>query len=378
MNTLSTLRLALLTLLSLWLAPAHAHKPSDSYLSLWVQSDHLTGQWDIALRDLDYALRLDADGNGEITWSEVKAKHKEIAAYALAQLSIAADGASCPPTVREHLIDNHSDGAYEVMRFSADCPAAPEVLTIKYTLLFDLDPQHRGLLRLEEQGRTHTAIFSLERDTWRLEGHSVALGRQFFEYFRTGVWHILTGFDHILFLCSLLLPAVLERGRGRWQAVTTFHPAFFEVLRIVTAFTIAHSITLSLAVLGFITLPSRLIESTIAASVVIAALNNLYPLIEKRLWIVAFLFGLVHGLGFANVLTDLALPKPALVVSLVSFNLGVEAGQLAIVAAFLPVAYLIRHSWLYPRLVVGAGSLGIAAVASVWLIERSLNVSIFS
>jgi hypothetical protein len=378
LNTLSTFRLALLTLLSLWLAPAHAHKPSDSYLSLSVQGDHLIGQWDIALRDLDYALRLDGDGNGEITWSEVKAKHKEIAAYALARLSIAADGASCPPTVREHLIDNHSDGAYEVMRFSADCPAAPEVLTIKYTLLFDLDPQHRGLLRLEEHGRIHTAIFSPEHDTWRLEGHSVALGRQFFEYFRTGVWHIWTGFDHILFLCSLLLPAVLERGRRRWQAVTTFHPAFFEVLRIVTAFTIAHSITLSLAVLGFITLPSRLIESTIAASVVIAALNNLYPLIEKRLWIVAFLFGLVHGLGFANVLTDLALPKPALAVSLVSFNLGVEAGQLAIVAALLPLAYLTRRSWLYPRLVVGVGSLGIAAVASVWLIERSLNVSIFS
>jgi hypothetical protein len=371
------LRLAL-ALLSLWFVPAHAHKPSDSYLSLWVQGDHLTGQWDIALRDLDYAIGLDADGNGEITWVEVKAKHKEIAAYALARLSIAADGVSCPSTVSEHLIDNHSDGAYEVMRFTADCPSAPEVLTIKYTLLFDLDPQHRGLLRLEEQGRTQTAIFSPEHDTWRLQGHSVALGRQFLEYFRTGVWHIWTGFDHILFLCSLLLPAVLERGRGRWQAVTTFRPAFFEVLSIVTAFTIAHSITLSLAVLGFITLPSRLIESTIAASVVIAALNNLCPLIEKRLWIVAFLFGLVHGLGFANVLTDLALPKPALAVSLVSFNLGVEAGQLAIVAAFLPLAYLARRSWLYPRLVVGAGSLGIAAVASVWLVERSLDVRIFS
>jgi len=135
---------------------------------------------------------------------------------------------------------------------------------------------------------------------------------------------------------------------------------------------------LSLAVLGIITLPSRLIESTIAASVVVAALNNLYPLIEKRLWIVAFAFGLVHGLGFANVLTDLALPKPALAVSLVSFNLGVEAGQLAIVATFLPLAYLSRRSWLYPRFVLGVGSLSIAAVASVWLVERSLNVSIFS
>jgi hypothetical protein len=160
-------------------------------------------------------------------------------------------------------------------------------------------------------------------------------------------------------------------------AVAAFREAFFEVLGIVTAFTIAHSITLSLAVLGFITLPSRLIETTIAASVVIAALNNLYPLIEKRLWIVAFVFGLVHGLGFASVLTDLALPRSALAVSLVSFNLGVEAGQLMIVSIFLPLAYLVRRSWLYPRLVLGAGSMSIAAVASVWLIERSLNVSIF-
>jgi len=369
---------ALILLLSLWVAPAHAHKASDSYLALSVGDEHVSGQWDIALRDLDYAIGLDADANGEITWGEVRAKHKEIAAYALARLAIVADDVGCPITVTEHLIDNHSDGAYAVLRFAADCPAVPQILTVKYTLLFDLDPQHRGLLRLEEQGRTHTVVFSPDHDTLRLEGHSDALGDQFIEYFRTGVWHIWTGFDHMLFLCALLLPAVLQHRHGRWQAAASFRGAFFEVVKIVTAFTVAHSITLSLAVLGIITLPSRLIESTIAASVVVAALNNLYPLIEKRLWIVAFAFGLVHGLGFANVLTDLALPKPALAVSLVSFNLGVEAGQLAIVAAFLPLAYLSRRSWLYPRFVLGVGSLSIAAVASVWLVERSLNVSLFS
>ena len=371
------LRLALILLLSTWVAPAFAHKPSDSYLALSKQGDDLVGQWDIALRDLDYAIGLDADGDGEITWGEVKAKHEEITAYALARLAIAADGVVCPIMVTGHLIDNHSDGAYAVLRFVAACPVDPQVLTIKYRLFFDLDPQHRGLLRFEEQGGTHTAVFSPDHDTWELQGHSVAFGRQFLEYFRTGVWHIWTGFDHLLFLCALLLPAVLQHRHGRWQAVAGFREAFFEVLRIVTAFTIAHSITLSLAVLGFITPPSRLIESTIAASVVIAALNNLHPLIDKRLWLVAFVFGLVHGLGFASVLTDLALPKPALAVSLISFNLGVEAGQLAIVATFLPLAYPARRSWLYPRLVLGAGSMSIAAVASVWLIERSLNVSIF-
>jgi len=238
--------LFLILLLSVWAAPAHAHKPSDSYLTLSAQGDHVSGQWDIALRDLDYAIGLDADGNGEITWREVKAKHKEITAYALARLAIAADGVSCPITVTEHLIDNHTDGAYEVMRFTADCLVAARILSIKYTLFFDVDPQHRGLLWLEDQGGTHTAVFSPDRETWQLEAHSVALGRQFLDFFQTGVWHIWTGFDHILFLCALLLPAVLELRGGKWQAVTTFRRAFLDVISIVTAFTIAHSITLSL------------------------------------------------------------------------------------------------------------------------------------
>src|SRR5437870_8877764 len=124
---------ALILLLSLWAASVAAHKPSDSYLALSVHGDDVTGQWDIALCDLDFAIGLDADGNGEITWSEVKAKHKDIAAYALARLAIAADGVSCPIAVTEHLIDNHSDGAYAVLRFAVDCQRVAQVLTIKYT-----------------------------------------------------------------------------------------------------------------------------------------------------------------------------------------------------------------------------------------------------
>lgn len=357
---------------------AAAHKSSDSYLSFEIAHGHITGQWDIALRDLDYAIGIDSDNDGNITWGELRAHHRAIAAYALSNLALTADGKQCTTAATDHLVDEHSDGAYEVLRFAVDCPAAPTNLAIKYTLLFNLDPQHRGLLRLEEGGVTHTAVFSPDRETWTLSGNSVALGQQFLDYFRTGVWHIWTGFDHILFLVALLLPAVLERRFGRWQPVDGFRQAFFEVFGIVTAFTLAHSITLSLAVLGWITLPSRLIESVIAASVVAAALNNLYPVVQKRLWLVAFTFGLAHGLGFANVLTDLALPREALAVSLVSFNLGVEAGQLAIVATFLPLAYLLRRSRLYPRVVLGAGSLAIAAIASGWLVERSMNVSLFS
>jgi hypothetical protein len=200
-------------------SPASAHKSSDSYLALRLDGGQLSGQWDIALRDLDYAIGIDTDNDGVITWGELRGRHRAIAAYALSNLTIEGDGRLCAARATDHLVDEHSDGAYEVLQFAVDCPAAPANWSIKYTLLFDVDPQHRGSLRLEEQGHTHTAVFSPDHESWQLEGHSVALGRQFLDYFETGVWHIWTGFDHILFLCALLLPAVLEHRGGRWQAV---------------------------------------------------------------------------------------------------------------------------------------------------------------
>ena len=116
----------------------------------------------------------------------------------------------------------------------------------------------------------------------------------------------------------------------------SFKPAFWEVCKIITAFTLAHSITLSLAVLGIVNLPSRWVESVIAASVLLVALHNLYPVIQARLWIVTFVFGLIHGLGFASVLLDLEIPGTSLLLALAGFNLGVETGQIAIVGILLP------------------------------------------
>jgi hypothetical protein len=249
-------------------------------------------------------------------------------------------------------------------------------LTVDYRLLFDLDPQHRGLLNISYQGQTHTAIFSPDHSVQPIELATLTAWREFLAYGREGVWHIWIGYDHILFLLSLLLPAVLKREAHRWQAVTGFHPALIEVVKIVTAFTVAHSITLSLAVFGIFTPPSRWVESAIATSVTLAALNNLYPILSERRWMVAFAFGLVHGLGFANVLTDLGLPQGALLVALIGFNLGVEVGQLAIVGFFLPLAYRIRHSWLYQRLTLQLGSLLIVILAAIWLVERSFDLRV--
>jgi hypothetical protein len=202
--------------------------------------------------------------------------------------------------------------------------------------------------------------------------------RQFGDYVRHGIWHIWIGFDHILFLLSLLLPAVLVYRDRQWQGRSTFRAAALDVLKIVTAFTLAHSITLTLATLGMVALPSRLVESAIAASVVLAALNNLWPLFHGRRALVAFAFGLIHGFGFASVLLDLGLPKSALLLSLVGFNAGVELGQIAIVALFLPLAFLARNTVLYRRGILGAGSCMIALLALAWLAERGLDVKLLA
>ena len=370
------MRRLLIALLFCLAGTALAHKPSDAYLTLERRDAQLAGQWDIALRDLDNALALDANGDGEITWGEVRARQGDIAAYALARLEIASGGEVCPLSVREHLIDQHSDGAYAVLKLAGICPQQGPALAVTYRLFFDLDPMHRGLLQYVDGDRSHSVIFSADAPSHTLGAGTV--WQQFSAYVHEGVWHIWLGFDHILFLLSLLLPAVLLFRQGRWQPAESFRASFLDVAKIVTAFTIAHSITLSLAALGVVSPPSRWIESGIALSVVLAAVNNMFPLVRHGRWLAAFGFGLIHGFGFASALRDLGLPAGSLALSLFGFNVGVELGQLAIVTAFLPLAFLLRSTWAYRRVVLIGGSATIAAIAGVWLIERAFDVTLFS
>jgi len=375
-------RLIMMVLACCWCTLAQAHKPSDSYLSLDVQGQTIAGQWDIALRDLDFAIGLDGNGDGELTWDEIRTRHGQIAAYALQHLKIGSAAGPCQLQAGQQLIDEHTDGAYNVLRFQATCPgsAAPANLDVSYTLLADLDPQHKGLLKLSHDGQVQTAIFEPGHARQNLSLAAPSRLAQFGAYVQHGIWHIWIGYDHILFLLSLLLPAVLLPAASRAGIASgqqSLKAAFFDVLKVVTAFTLAHSITLSLASLSLISLPSRMVESAIAASVVLAALNNVLPLFRGKRPVAAFVFGLIHGFGFASVLRDLGLPQSALVTSLLGFNVGVEIGQLAIVAVFLPVAWLLRRTWFYRQL-MSWGSLAIALVAAIWLLERLADIKLIS
>lgn len=356
----------------LWVCPpvTVAHQAGNSYLTLTRAGAQLRGEWHLALRDLHDVLDLDADGSGDITWGELRSQQAAISNYALARLQLGEAPRPASLHLAELLVDIHSDGAYAVLRFTADHSAAEDLLHVEYSAFFEVDRLHRGWLRLETPEGVRTAVFgpdaAVQRFAWsgKQPGHGPAA------FIREGVWHIWTGYDHILFLLALLLPGSLRLSAREWEPVVSFRVVLGEVVRIVTAFAVAHSLTLSLAVLGWVHPPARLVECTIAASVILAAANNIRPICRGRAWLVAFVFGLVHGFGFANALADLGLRPGQVAGALLAFNLGVEAGQLAIVLALLPALFVWRDRVFYRNLLLPVGSCAIALVASFWLAER--------
>jgi HupE / UreJ protein len=374
-------RLLATALLCLYAATSQAHKPSDSYLTLrqGAQGASLEGQWDVALRDLHHALDLDTNADGVITWGELKARERVLTRYVFSHLAIeaVARGARdrCALELHDMLFDEHVDGGYAVLEFSARCPFRPAQLAVHYQLFFDLDPNHRGLLDLRSSDITQAQVLSASTPTVMLNLAAPERLAQFRAFMDEGIWHIWKGYDHILFLLTLLLPAVVMFHAGRWQPRNSVHDILLDVFKVVTAFTVAHSITLTLAVNDLIHLPSRVVESGIALTVLLGAINNLLPVIRQRRWLVAFTFGLIHGMGFAAVLTDLGLTGWNLALALVGFNLGVEVGQLALVLGFVPLAYGLRETRFYRQAFMPGGAIAISLVAAYWLASRATGLT---
>jgi hypothetical protein len=353
-------------------ASAQAHIASNGFLTLEVQGSRVSGSIELAIRDGELAVGLDHDGDGKVTWGEVKSSEMALQGYVRGRLRLASEGGPCPFSFGPLEVNDRVDGSYLWLPIRGECQAAIKHLLIEYRLLESEDPSHRGLLALSANGAAQTAVLGGNAKVRQFELDDPSAWSAFIEYLRAGIWHIWSGIDHLLFLLSLLLPAVLMRRRGRWDAVPMAAPAFVNIVKVVTAFTLAHSITLSLAAFDVIRLPSRLTESVIAASIIIAALNNVFPRVTEGRWRIAFAFGLLHGFGFASVLAEMGLPKGARLASLVAFNLGVEAGQLAVVIAIMPLAYLLRSTAFYRRGVMPWGSSAIACLALFWLFQRAI------
>ena len=369
MSRLAIAALALLAALTSGRAAAHAG--SNAYLIVDATTSEVQLRWDFALRDADLALGLDADGDGNITWGETRAAEPRLRDYARQRLGLSADGGECALTDGAPLqIADRDDGSYAVLRFIARCgDSVPRRLALRYSALFEIDASHRALLSLRLAGRDHGGLLAPEHRQLEIADGD-GDGRVFAPYFREGVLHVLGGWDHMLFLLGLFLPAVLRREQGRWLPAASLREAVGRSVGVVTAFTLAHALTLCLAALGVLSLPSRWVESAVAATVLFAGLNNLRPMVRERLVWVAGGFGLIHGSAIAGALMELGLPATGRVTALAGFNLGVETAQLALVALLIPLAFLVRGSVWYLRLVLWPGSMLVALAGLVWLLDR--------
>jgi len=386
-------------LLALGCGAVSAHKASDAYLTIDARAEPPLLRVDVALRDLDRELDLDSDGDGALTWGEVRGRWDEIARLVGGAVEVRRGDAACRAgPARAPALEQHTDGSYAVLQLPLGCAAGTKGLSIAYRLFEGSDPLHRGLLRVRHGAAgaaggaeatpaeaSDVTVLTASPRWQRLAGAGDAAAEQaqrrdqaggLRHFAAEGLHHIASGLDHILFLTTLVLVVVFRREGGRWVARERGVSAFGEALRVVTAFTVAHSITLALAVTGIASPPSRGVETVIAASVLIAAIDNLWPLLPWPRWTMAGLFGLAHGFGFAGPLQSLGLSGTELVVPLLGFNLGVEAGQLLIVGLLLPLLVAWRARRLYRRAVVPWASAAIAALAMVWIAERALDLQL--
>lgn len=365
-------RLVLTLLCALLCGLAQAHQASEAYLSYRVDGTAVEQRLDIALRDLDRDLTLDTDGDAELSWGEVRARWRDIEALADNGVRFTANGLPCSRLGRgEPQLDEHSDGTHAVLVSRWRCPADVHELQIDYRLFARTDAAHRGLARMAGLGgEPRVLVPGAGPQALSAQGQGLV------GFVAEGMAHIGSGLDHVLFLVTLLLVAVWRRDGDGWVPRERARSAFAETLRLVTAFTLAHSVTLGLAASGLIDPPAVVVESLIALTVLLAALDNLRPFVPGPRWLMVGAFGLVHGIGFAGPLKDLGLRGAELILPLLAFNVGVELGQLAVVVLLLPLALWLRRAGIYRRWIVPGGSGAIAVLALLWCVERSLAVQL--
>jgi hypothetical protein len=343
---------------------AFAHTSGSSFLALRAQSaSSVHAEWDFDVRDLNQSLQLDADGDGTVTWAEILAARPQIESLVLARTHLGSSGGACTIASTDvPAIAEHGDGPY--LRFIATFSCPPGPLVLDHSGWFAFDVGHRALLEYAAVGGERTqAILASGAGPWHATesrvGHLV-------RFLVEGMHHLVTGYDHLAFLGVLLLALARRPRSGESSSLPHMLKRAFAV---ITAFTLAHSLTLGLAATGHIRMPSQPVEVAIALSVMIAALLNLSRGAAGHGWKLAFAFGLVHGLGFAGALAELASGSIDLF-ALAAFNVGIETAQVAIAVAAVPLIWWLFRGLRSERVGVPLASVSVACVAAVWVGAR--------
>ena len=341
---------------------AQAHQTRLSSSKLVLRGASVAATLELNGSDLNAAARLTLTGAGDAVLPQrLAAQQAAVLAYVHAHVALAFEGGT-PCRAADQALESKRD--HVVVRLDFRCPPLGRPLVYRVTLFHEIDPAARHVVTVDG-GERRLGLLGVANPEMGLSGVRAGLGETLRHYVVAGIEHIAIGYDHIAFLL-----AVIVLGRRFW-------PLFAAV----TAFTVAHSITLTLAVLEWVVLPSRIVEPLIAATIVYVAAENFFVRDIRRRWWLTFVFGLVHGFGFASVLREHGIPDHALIPALAAFNVGVEVGQILVVAIAvfawragfaLGGKAGLRGDALQQRRVSLAVSAGVLLLGLYWLGERLL------
>lgn len=380
---------------------ANAHKASDAYLQVRdlngktadAQASPATHwQLSVALRDIDAALdTLDANGDRKLTWGEIDDARASLEHWAGEGLTLSCNGRAQPPAWTFDALEKREDGHFARLTMVLPCKA-DAAIGMKYSLMAQQDPTHRLLVAGSLSGRALVSVVSPEHPDLevrpafggRVGGRSgdqdggqdaepeagsglQVLGR----FFKEGLHHLSTGHDHLAFLLILILP--IRVFHKTWPEATApgalKSRAVWRLVQIISAFTLGHSVTLSLAALGWISAPGW-VEPAIAFTILFSALLNLYTVRWIRADLLALGFGLVHGLGFSSAIREAGVDAGLLPWALAGFNLGIEAGQLLALGGWFALHWLLTRMVHYEQIVVRGGSYALLMLALFWTVQR--------
>lgn len=351
---MSLLRSTILSVLAAaLLSPAaFAHPLSVSYAHVGIEDRTVRLTVRVPMDDMDLLLRLDQDIDGTVTDSELQAARPAIAEYMGKHLTLATNGPLPLPLEGVTRWADSENFPYVQTTFSADLPTRHSLWSLQVKVITDLYRDHRTVARIERPDFSEDFLFQ-HGNTYVARPAPASFLETASAFIAFGIEHIFLGYDHIVFLFGLLLA-----GQG-----------FRQLVAVVSSFTLAHSITLSVAALGLLAPVPWTIEAAIALSVAYVGIENLFIKDTRHRWKLTFVFGLIHGFGFANVLREMHLPSDAMVTGLFTFNLGVEIGQIIIVGLMWPLLRVLERQ-TYRPLVVRVTSVAIAAVGLFWFFER--------
>lgn len=353
---------------------ASAHELSSSYLSLNLEEQQISGYWLAQPEDLHLAITLDQNNDGDVLWQEITSRSEQIERYFQTHIEVMANESRCDIEPENLMLENRSSKIYLYLPFSGTC-TSQEDISIHYRAFFENDQSHRGILQLTAGEISASTVFNPQRTDYN-QSSTNSIWQNFYIFIIEGIWHIWIGLDHILFLIALLFSGYnLSNQRTNKQTnipwSTTLKNRSLDILKTVTAFTVAHSITLILGTLGLVTLPGIVVESIIALSVAISGANVIFHFLDRIRWWFIFGFGLIHGLGFASVLGDLLTSQGVAFSSILGFNVGVEIGQLCIVAVALPLIVALERKPILMTFTTWLVGTGVGVIGLYWAVTRA-------